>query len=48
MESEDDSLMAQSLTTDGCSVPDILHPPLPHAKAVPTDLTSERIHRDEA
>jgi hypothetical protein len=40
-------IMAQSLTTGGCSAPDILHPPLPHPKAVSTVLTPEGIKRGE-
>ena len=40
--------MSQSLTKGGCSVPDIMHPPLPHPKAVPADLTLEGINCGEA
>src|SRR5882762_837026 len=41
-------IMSQSLTKGGCSVADIMHPPLPHPKAVPGDLTLEGINCGEA
>jgi hypothetical protein len=40
--------MSQSLPKGGCSVADIMHPPLPHPKAVPADLTLEGINCGEA
>jgi hypothetical protein len=42
---EDGVIMSQSLIKGGCSVPDIMHPPLSHPKAVPVDLTLEGINR---
>jgi hypothetical protein len=45
---EDCVIMSQSLTKGDCSVPDIMHPPLPHPKAVPADLTLEGINCGEA
>jgi hypothetical protein len=48
MDTEDCVIMSQSVTQGGCSVPDIMHPPLPHPKAVPAELTPEGINRGEA
>jgi hypothetical protein len=40
--------MSQSLVKNGCSVPDIPYPPLPHPKAMQAALTPEGVNRGEA
>jgi hypothetical protein len=44
----DGAIMSQSLTNNGCSIPGIPYPPLPHPKAVQAVLTPEGINRGEA
>ena len=44
----DGVIMSQSLPKNGCSIPGILYPSLPHTKAVQAALTPEGINRGEA